>query len=421
MTSFRQTKIVATLGPASESPGILQELIQAGVDIFRLNFSHGDLEEKARQIAEVRRLARETDRIVGILQDLQGPKIRVGSIKHGTTVLRQGAVVTISPDQEHGTDEAFSISFRDLPRYVRPGDSIFLDDGLLELRVMAIAGAEIRTEVITGGELSSRKGVNAPGIPIQLPAFTEKDEQDLRFGLQQGIDFLALSFVRRPEDADRVRNVMRELGAGVPLIAKVEKLEALSNLDAVLKAFDSVMVARGDLGVELTPEKVPAAQKMIIARARALGKPAITATQMLESMTRSPHPTRAEASDIANAVLDGTDAVMLSGETAAGAYPVEAVRAMDRIVREAESLPVRPVVIEPESRSEEHAVCEAAVGLAEQVNAAALAALTRSGRTAQTLSSLWPRMPIFSLIREHEALSRRLLLWRGRGPLPRKR
>ena len=410
----RQTKIVATVGPATGSADALRGLIDAGVDVLRLNSSHGNQEEKAVQIETIRRLAAEAGKHVAILLDLQGPKIRVGLLPPDGLELIEGQPVRlVSGAESEGT---IPVTYAGLADELAVGDSIYLDDGSMRLRVEVIRAGEVEARVIDGGRLFSGKGVNLPGADLKTPAVTEKDESDLRFGLRAGVDFVALSFVRRAEDAESARRIMLEAGNVVPLIAKIEKREAVSNIDSILRAFDGVMVARGDLGVELPPEKVPTAQKQIIDKANAMAKPVITATQMLESMTHSPQPTRAEASDVANAVVDGTDAVMLSGETAIGDYPQEAVRMMDRIAREAEQR------IEPRlhaggaRRSTALAFCTAAVHLAEEVGAFGLAALTRSGRTAQTLSSLRPSMPIFALC-EDGASARCLCLWHGVFPL----
>ena len=413
--SFRKTKIVATLGPASEGAAALRELIEAGVEIARVNFSHGDEAEKRRQFESLRAVAAANGRTLAILQDLQGPKIRVGWVRDGSMELVEGERLSIYADGREGRAGEIATSFSGLADAVAPGDPIFLDDGLLELAVRSVSAGVVEAEIVRGGILTSHKGMNLPGTRLNTPALTPKDEADLHFGLANGVDLVALSFVRQPEDAAPARRIMRQVGASPLLIAKIEKREALERLDDILRAFDGVMVGRGDLGVELGPEKVPLAQKRIIARANALGKPVITATQMLESMTQSRSPTRAEASDVANAVLDGTDAVMLSGETAIGAHPAEAVRAMDRILREAESVPCATSAFS--SQSATLAVCAAAVKLASDVGAAALAALTRSGHTAQTLSCLRPPMPILALISKDEHLARRLSLWKGLFPL----
>jgi pyruvate kinase len=415
MARERKTKIVATVGPATQSEDALRGLIDAGVDVLRLNFSHGTREEKAGQIESIRRVASEAGRHVAILQDLQGPKIRVGSLPGGGLELKEGEAVRLrgGPGAQRGS---IPVSYPALANDLKPGDSIFLDDGSMELHVDSIRRDVLEACVVRGGRLTSGKGVNLPGVDLKTAAVTEQDEDDLRFGLRAGVDFVALSFVRRPDDADAARRVMRDAGVRVPLIAKIEKREAVSSIDAVLRAFDGVMVARGDLGVELAPERVPIIQKQIIEKANALAKPVITATQMLESMTHSLRPTRAEASDVANAVIDGSDAVMLSGETAIGEYPLETVRMMDRIGREAEGSLEMRTHDERQSGSTAHAVCSAAVHLAEQVGATGLAVLTRSGRTAQTLSSLRPSMPILALC-EDAAAARRFCLWHGVVPM----
>jgi len=410
----RQTKIVATVGPVTAGAEALRSLIDAGVDVLRLNFSHGTQAEKGAQIETIRRVANEAGRHVAILQDLQGPKIRAGKLPDEGVELKQGETVRLSGGPSRSG--AISVSYPPLADEVEAGDAIFLDDGTMELKVESVRGGSVVARVIEGGRLYSNKGVNLPGVNLRTPALTEKDRDDLRFGLNAGVDLVALSFVRRPGDAEPARRIMREMGRRVPLIAKVEKREAVAGIDGILRAFDGVMVARGDMGVELPPEAVPTAQKQIIARANAMAKPVITATQMLESMTHSPQPTRAEVSDVANAVIDGSDAVMLSGETAIGEYPLEAVRMMDRIAREAEQRMEPRLHGDGRRRSAALAFCTAAVHLAEEVGAAGLAALTRSGHTARTLSSLRPSMPVFALC-EDEASARRLCLWHGVVPL----
>ena len=416
MTEIRRTKIIATLGPASESPKMIRTLIDAGVDAMRLNFSYGDLETHGRLIDIVRESAAAAGRDIAILQDLQGPKIRIGDISGGSVRLRTGAQVRLTPKPVQGTATRISTTYSHLAQDVSSGDRILLDDGSIELIVDKVSRGEVVCAVVRGGTLKSKKGMNLPGVPIRTPAFTAKDRRDLRFGLEHGIDFVALSFTRSASDAAPVRKVMRDLGRRVPVLAKIEKPQALRDLDRVLRAFDGVMVARGDLGVEIGPEKVPAAQKRIIDRANALGKPVITATQMLESMTKNARPTRAEASDVANAVLDGTDAVMLSGETAAGRYPEESVRVMDLIVREAESLVMHDAPHSSGKTSRGHSICHAAVGLANEVAAAAIVTPTRSGRSARILSALRPGVPIFALC-ERDAVARGLALFRGVIPL----
>jgi pyruvate kinase len=413
---MRQTKIVATLGPACEGERTLRALIEAGADVLRLNFSHGTREQHARNIQLARRLASECGRTVALMQDLQGPKIRVNSLSSGPVRLRSGASCVISPTAPDGSAARFSTTYPRLARDIRPGQAVLLDDGAMELRVTAIRGDDVACEVVRGGVLHDRKGMNLPGVRVFAPALTAKDRADLRFGLSHGVDLVALSFVRSPNDATVVRDEMARARRKAPVIAKIEKPQALERLDGVLRAFDGAMVARGDLGVELPPEQVPGAQKRIIARANALGKPVITATQMLESMTRSAQPTRAEASDVANAVLDGTDAVMLSGETAVGKHPVDAVRAMDRIVRAAEELTPQDqhsaALSTSGSRGHARAVCAAAVQLARDLPADAIAVYTRSGQAAKTLSQLRAGVPVYALC-ERETTASELSLYHG--------
>ena len=416
MIQIRRTKIVATLGPASESPKVIRTLIDAGIDAVRLNFSYGDHETHGRLIDAVREAAAAAGKDIAILQDLQGPKIRVGDLRGGSVRLRTGARVRLTSKPIEGTATRISTTYDHLAQDVSSGDRILLDDGAIELIVDKVSRGEVHCEVVRGGTLVSRKGMNLPGIPIRTPAFTAKDRRDLRFGLERGIDSVALSFTRSASDAEPVRKVMRDIGRSVPLLAKIEKPQALRNLDRVLRAFDGVMVARGDLGVEIGPEKVPTAQKRIIRKSNAIGKPVITATQMLESMTKNARPTQAEASDVANAVLDGTDAVMLSGETATGRYPEESVRVMDLIVREAESLAMPNALHASGKRSRGHSICHAAVGLATEVGASVIVTPTRSGRTARILSTLRPEIPILALC-EREAVARGLSFFRGVIPV----
>ncbi len=416
MSTFRRTKIIATLGPATDDEAVLRQIIEAGVDVVRLNFSHDDEDAHARRIAAVRQIAREAGRVVAVMQDLQGPKIRIGKLVGGSVELKPGASLAITTREVEGTEKCVSTDYRDLPQQVHPGDPILMDDGLIELKVTAVSAEEVKSVVVHGGMLSEHKGLNLPRVRLTAPALTEKDQEDLRFGLAQGVDIVALSFVRRPEDSLAARRIIKESGQRVPLLAKIELPEALEHMEEVLNVFDGVMVARGDLAIELSAERVPIVQKWIVERANSIGKPVIIATQMLDSMTRNPRPTRAEASDVANAVLDGTDAVMLSGETAVGEYPVAAVEAMDRIIREAETLPMTGITGGVHRRTRAHAVCHAAVALATEIKAEALAAHTRSGRTAAILSKLHPRASIFALT-ERGAIARQLALWRGVVPL----
>ena len=337
---MRHTKIIATLGPASQAPDVLEALLAAGVDVFRLNFSHGTHESHAEIYRAVRETSRRAGRHVAILQDLSGPKIRTGPIAGGGPLrLREGEELRISPGDLPAESGRVFTPYAELLRSARPGDRLFIDDGRLELRVIDTAPDELITVVVTGGWLGEHKGINAPGVALPASAVTAKDEADLRFGLSLGVDLVALSFVQTADDVLKAREVMAEAGASVPLIAKIERPAAVENLPAILNVAQGVMVARGDLGLEMPLEQLPRVQKQIVRSARALGRPVILATQVLESMRVDPRPTRAEVSDAANAVDEGADAIMLAGETAAGAYPVRAVQTLDAIIRDAESLP----------------------------------------------------------------------------------
>src|SRR5205814_510249 len=335
--SFRHSKIVCTIGPASRSPRMIDRLLGAGMDVARLNFSHGTHEEHAKNISTLRAAAIEHEKPIAILADLQGPKVRTGPLAGGGPVLlRTGQKFIITTAKILGDSTRVNTVFTPLPREVHRGDRILLSDGLIELRVKRIRNKQVICEVVNGGALGEHKGINLPGVKLRVPALTSKDRADLVFALKHSADYIAVSFVRRPEDVVLAKQLIRRAGKDTPVIAKLEKPEAIDNLDAILRAADGVMVARGDLGVEMNPERVPVVQKAIIARAREFRRPVITATQMLESMTENPRPTRAEASDVANAIFDGSDAVMLSAETASGKYPMEAVGMMARIIEEAE-------------------------------------------------------------------------------------
>ncbi len=410
----RATKIVATLGPATRSEEALTALLRAGVDVVRLNFSHGTHEEHAAAYTMVRAIAKTLGRPVAVMQDLQGPKIRTGSLAGGAPItLHDGATFRITTDSVEGAADRVSTTYQHLPADVQPGERILLDDGRLELRVTAIEGTDVVTTVVHGDALGEQKGINLPGVKVSAPALTEKDLADLAFGVTLGVDYVALSFVRTPHDVRLARAALKRLNSTASLIAKIEKPEALDDLPGVIDAADGVMVARGDLGVELSPERVPSAQKRIIRLANARGKVVITATQMLESMTTNPEPTRAEASDVFNAILDGTDAVMLSGETAIGSYPVQTVQMMQRIAAQAEiALPDwqsrGPHVRQTASR----AIADAAVRLACDIQATALVVITRTGYTARLVSALRPPMPILVLT-EEIAVYHSLALWWG--------
>ncbi len=417
----RNVKIVATVGPASRDEPTLRALLQAGVNVIRLNFSHGSHEDHAEVIAKVRRLSHRLGKAVAILQDLQGPKIRVGALPNEPLLLQPGETVVLYPEGEPPPKphhKAIPVDFPDLPQVARPQKHILLDDGHLELLVIGVEGHAVQAKVLLGGELRSHKGINFPGVPLDIPAFTEKDEADLAFGLAQGVDALAVSFVRRAEDVARVRQAVAQMASAevnIPIIAKLERPEALENLHEIIHAADGVMVARGDLGVELPPQQVPIAQKEIIAMANRHAKLVITATQMLDSMIHAPRPTRAEASDVANAVFDGTDAVMLSGETAVGAYPLEAVEMMDAIVREAEAHFAQwGHVAHPETvttRDDARALTRAARELAHERDVAAIAVFTQTGRTAVLMSKARPRVPIFAFTPEERTYRRLSMYW----------
>jgi pyruvate kinase len=417
---MRRTKIIATVGPACDNDGTIAALIAAGVDIFRLNYSHGTRESQAQTFHRVRRAAALAGRHAAILQDLGGPKIRTGTLEGGTAIqLEAGKPLRIATGTAPGGPGRISTAFEGLARAVKPGDRLLLADGFIELRVESTDGAEIQTTVVQGGTLGERKGINAPGVPLAASAVTAKDVADLQAGLSLGVDIVALSFVQTAADLARARELMTAAGASaVPLVAKLERPQALDHLDDILASCDGVMVARGDLGLEMPLERVPTAQKDITRRARRLGIPVILATQVLESMTTEPRPTRAEVSDAANAVDDGVDAIMLAGETAAGAFPARAVQTLDAIIGEAESLELAPAVPSPPGSDGDHtqAICEAAVTLANRSDARAIVAVTRGGTTARRLSALRPHAPIVAAC-DDEVTARRLALYWGVQPV----
>jgi pyruvate kinase len=416
---MRRAKIVATIGPASSDPETLHQLIEAGVNVARLNFSHGSLEDHAQVVDRIRTVSRQLSRCIGVLQDLQGPKIRTGPLQAGKVgvLLEAGHEIVISTGEEFAGDaQRISTTYPHLAEDVLPGDRILVDDGLLELRVLASDGVQARCQVIEGGVLKEHKGINLPGVALRAEAMSDKDKRDLTFGLAQGIDFVALSFVRTPQDVDLCRAEMDRLGRVVPIIAKIEKPEAIDNIDGIIARADGIMVARGDLGVEIQPERVPGLQKEILRRANAAGKPVIVATQMLESMIEHPRPTRAEASDVANAIWDGADAVMLSGESASGRYPLLAVQMMDRIVREAEQVvPARatsPVDLGDGGAPFNAVIAAAAVRAAHESQAVAVVCFTLGGTTARLLSHCRPQVPIVAFSPD-EATRRRIALYWG--------
>ncbi len=420
----RKAKIVATIGPASQDNAVVEKMLLAGMDVARLNFSHGTHETHGTQISQLRAISRRLDQPLAILQDLQGPKIRVGVLPASLSLVPSQMILLypeggIQPSTSNN-QPLIPVDFPQLFGSVKPGNRILLDDGRLVLSVVSVKDEQVYAEVKTGGMLTSHKGINLPGVLLDIPAFTEKDADDLRFGLSLGVDFVAISFVRRAEDVRLVRNEISCLStAECPLlIAKLERPEALDNLDAILEAADGVMVARGDLGVEMAPEDVPGAQKRIIQAANRKGKLVITATQMLESMIHNPLPTRAEASDVANAVFDGTDAVMLSAETAAGEYPIEAVTLMDRIVRQAEvgfESWGHIQDIQADDHDDAVALTRAARELAHDQDVAAVAVFTRMGRSGLLMAKSRPRVPILAFTPE-ECTYRRLALAWGVSP-----
>jgi pyruvate kinase len=427
---MRKAKIVCTIGPASAEPSILEQLIHSGMDVARLNFSHGTHDSHRAAIDLIRAVAERLHRPVAIVQDLQGPRIRVGTLEGtGVEVMAEQRILLVGGMLRSGGQMGnrtmtppnlteIPVTYPQLVRDVRPGARVLIDDGLIELLVTAVSGGAVECRVKTGGRIMSHKGVNFPGTTITAPTLTEKDRKDIRFGVAEGVDYVALSFVRGPEDVQAARRVVAEYGGDQPIIAKIERAEAIAALDSLLEEADGVMIARGDLGVEMGPEVVPILQKRIITQANRHRRLVITATQMLESMTQHPSPTRAEASDVANAIFDGTDAVMLSAETARGQYPVESVQVMDRIVRVAEGeagiMNVGPVERSTgrERRSIPEAMCEAAASAATATQAAAIATFSESGSTARLLSKQRPVAPIIAFT-SHDPVQRRMALYWG--------
>lgn len=419
-TLRRRAKIVCTIGPASNSEEMIRELMLRGMDVARLNFSHGTHEQHALVIDRLRRVAAGLERSICIMQDLQGPKIRTGLLKsHAPVSLKKGQSVVITPNDVEGTTEVISTTYQDLAGDVRPGERILLSDGRIELVVREVRNGEVLCEVLNGGMLGENQGINLPGTNVSIPSLTEKDLRDLEFGLHQGVDLVALSFVRTVQDVVAANKAIAAHRSDVGTIAKLEKPQAIENLDGILDAAVGVMVARGDLGVEVAPEKVPLIQKYVIRRALDFRRPVITATQMLESMTDSPRPTRAEASDVANAVFDGTDAVMLSGETASGKYPLEAVEMMARIVAETEASsnnPLRPRHREAVHMSVAETICESMAHAAQDLKVRAIAVFTETATTARMLSKYRPAADIYAFSSSETVRNRMNALW-GTKPL----
>ncbi|NET37666.1 MAG: pyruvate kinase [Cyanothece sp. SIO1E1] len=407
-----RTKIVATIGPASSSPAVLKQMVRAGMSVARLNFSHGSYDDHARNVSLLRSVSAELDTPITLLQDLQGPKIRVGQLPQGAIELIAGESVDLVPIAEFmAQPQTFSIDYPYLAEEAEVGMQVLLDDGLLELKVTSIEAQTVRCQVIEGGPLKSRKGVNLPGLELRLPAMTEKDRQDLDFGLSQGVDILSLSFVRRAEDIRALKDLLAQKGAAdMPVLAKIEKPQAIANLEAILDECDAVMVARGDLGVEMSPEKVPLLQKRIIRECNKRSLPVITATQMLESMIHNPRPTRAEASDVANAIIDGTDAVMLSGESAVGDFPVKAVEMLARIATDVEK-DIQFVNNPPATADETHALSEALNAIDQVLELRCIATFTATGYTAMIAAGERPQAPVIAFTPDAKVYHRLNLIW----------
>jgi pyruvate kinase len=411
----RRAKIVCTLGPATSSPEQITALVEAGMDVARLNFSHGAHADHATAYRRVREASDDTGHAVAILADLQGPKIRLGTFADGPVMWETGSQVCVTVEDVVGTAQRVSTTYKDLHNDVRLGDRLLVDDGKLALTVVSVKGPDVFCLVVEGGEVSNNKGLSLPGVAVSVPALSEKDEEDLRFALHLSVDFIALSFVRSPQDVELVRDIMRQEDIEVPVIAKLEKPEAVENLEAIADAFDGIMVARGDLGVELPLEQVPLVQKRAVQVARERGKPVIVATQMLESMITNSRPTRAEASDVANAVLDGADAVMLSGETSVGDHPVGAVRTMERIIQAVETDTWRVPMIrrrtDSRPRTRSQAIVRAAKDVAEDLDVKALATFTQTGSTARQLAALHPLQPLLAFTIDARVRSQLALSW----------
>ncbi|MGF1523691.1 MAG: pyruvate kinase [Leptolyngbyaceae cyanobacterium] len=418
--ALRRTKIVATIGPATRDPDVLRSIIEAGATTLRLNFSHGTHDDHQRSIRLIRQISFELNQPVGILQDLQGPKIRLGRFEDGSIHLNKGDAFTLTSHLVPGTQTISSVTYEPLAREVPAGSTILLDDGRVEMVVESVdpEAGELYCRVVVGGVLSNNKGVNFPGVYLSIKALTDKDRKDLVFGLNQGVDWVALSFVRNPQDVLEIKELIANAGKRIPVIVKIEKHEAIEQMDAILSLSDGVMVARGDLGVELPAEEVPILQKRLIETSNHLGIPVITATQMLDSMASNPRPTRAEVSDVANAILDGTDAVMLSNETAVGKYPVEAVATMARIALRTEKEKIDSKVVVPigSPRSIPNAISQAVARIASQLKASAIMTLTKTGATARNVSKFRPETPILAVTPQVDVSRQLQLVW-GVRPL----
>ncbi|EES71324.1 pyruvate kinase [Paenibacillus sp. MB22_1] len=413
---MRKTKIVCTIGPSSESLENIKKLIMAGMNVARLNFSHGDYEEHGNRIKNIRQASAELGKSIAILLDTKGPEIRTGKLKEEPIELVQDEFITLTTEEILGDKNRISITYKDLPGDVEVGSTILIDDGLIGLTVVDIQGTEIKCRIVNGGTIKSKKGVNVPGVNISLPGITEKDANDIKFGIEQGIDFIAASFVRKASDVLEIRQLLEQHNAThIQIISKIENQQGVDNLDEILEVSDGLMVARGDLGVEIPAEDVPLVQKRMIEKCNRVGKPVITATQMLDSMQRNPRPTRAEASDVANAIFDGTDAIMLSGETAAGKYPVESVLTMSRIAEKAESaLEYREIFLKQSNAQQTtvtEAISQAVANSALELNAKAIITSTETGYTARMVSKYRPKAPIIAVTTEDQTLRRLALNW----------
>lgn len=421
MTALRKTKIVCTLGPATEDDAVLRAMIQAGMNVARLNFSHGTYEGHAQSIRRIRALSAELHTPVGIMLDTKGPEIRLKTFRDHRVTLQKGQLFTLCTDDVEGDAEHVSITYADLPADVQPGTTILIDDGLVGLTVEAVSKTEIQCRVNNGGVISDRKGINVPDANLSMPFISRKDREDILFGIQENVDFIAASFTRTEEDILAIRKLLTDNGGkGISIIAKIENMQGVQNIDSILAVSDGVMVARGDLGVEIPLEQIPIIQKMIIRKAYSRGKQIITATQMLDSMIKNPRPTRAEATDVANAIYDGTGAIMLSGETAAGLYPVEAVRTMARIAQVAEASidyvqRFRDSVPRP-SANITNAISHACCTSAQDLNATAIVTVTKTGFTAKMLSRFRPGCPIIACAPVERVVRQLCLSW-GITPL----
>ncbi|MFC4556664.1 pyruvate kinase [Virgibacillus kekensis] len=415
---MRKTKIVCTIGPASESVDTLVKLIESGMNVARLNFSHGDFDEHGQRIKNIREAAERTGKTIAILLDTKGPEIRTGTFKNGEAEITQDDTVVVTMDDIEGTAERFSITYKGLIYDVHEGSKILLDDGLIELEVLAIdkANNELKTRALNSGTIKNKKGVNVPNVKVNLPGITEKDAEDIKFGIEQGVDFIAASFVRRPSDIFEIKELLEKHDANhIKIVPKIENQEGVDNIESILEISDGLMVARGDLGVEIPAEDVPLVQKDLITRCNTAGKPVITATQMLDSMQRNPRPTRAEASDVANAIFDGTDAIMLSGETAAGNYPVESVQTMSNIALKAETALDHSTILRNRSRSVDmtitDAISQSVTHTAMNLSVSSILTPTESGHTARMIAKYRPKAPIVA-VTFSETVNRQLsLVW----------